>query len=128
PKYRGPAPIQCAIVGGAAVTGVTTIRTDAALDTGDILLQREMEILPEDTAETLSPRLAELGAELLVETLQGLEQHKVSATRQDHAQATLAPILKKEDGLINFHRTAREIHNRLRGFQPWPGIYTRFKG
>jgi methionyl-tRNA formyltransferase len=128
PKYRGAAPIQWAIAAGETVTGVTTMRIDEGLDTGDILLKREMEIHPEDTSETLSPRLAELGAELLVETLHGLEQRKISTTPQNHTQATLAPILKKEDGLINFQWTAREIHNRLRGFQPWPGIYTRFKG
>jgi methionyl-tRNA formyltransferase len=130
PKYRGAAPIQWAIARGETMTGVTTMRIDEGLDTGDILLRREMEIRPEDTAETLSPRLAELGAELLVETLHGLEQGKISATPQNHAHAhaTLAPILKKEDGMIDFQWTAREIHNRLRGFQPWPGIYTRFKG
>jgi methionyl-tRNA formyltransferase len=128
PKYRGAAPIQWAIARGETVTGVTTMRLDEGLDTGDILLKREMEIRPEDTSETLSPRLAEIGAELLVETLHGLQQGKISATPQDHAQATLAPILKKEDGLIDFQWTAREIHSRMRGFQPWPGIYTRFKG
>ncbi len=128
PKYRGAAPIQWAIARGETVTGVTTMRIDEGLDTGDMLLKREMEIRPDDTSATLSPRLAEMGAELLVETLHGLEQEKVTATSQDHAQATLAPILKKEDGLIDFRWTAKEIHNRMRGFQPWPGIYTRFKG
>jgi methionyl-tRNA formyltransferase len=128
PKYRGAAPIQWAIARGETVTGVTTMRIDEGLDTGDMLLKREMEIRPEDTSETLSPRLAEMGAELLAETLHGLEQAKISAVPQDHAQATLAPILKKEDGLIDFQWTAKEIHNRMRGFQPWPGIYTRFKG
>lgn len=128
PKYRGAAPIQWAIARGETITGVTTMRIDEGLDTGDILLKREMEIRPEDTSETLSPRLAEMGAELLVETLHALEQGNITATAQDNADATLAPILKKEDGLIDFQWTAREIHNRLRGFQPWPGIYTRFKG
>jgi methionyl-tRNA formyltransferase len=128
PKYRGAAPIQWAIAAGETVTGVTTMRIDEGLDTGDILLKSEMEIHSEDTSETLSSRLAELGAELLVETLHGVEQRRISATPQNHAYATLAPILKKEDGLINFQWTALEIHNRLRGFQPWPGIYTRFKG
>lgn|ERR1700694_369838 len=128
PKYRGAAPIQWAIARGETVTGVTTMRIDEGLDTGDILLKREMEIRPEDTSETLSPCLAEMGAELLVETLYGMEQGKISPTPQDHAQATLAPILKKEDGLVDFQWTANEVHNRLRGFHPWPGIYTRFKG
>jgi methionyl-tRNA formyltransferase len=128
PKYRGAAPIQWAIANGETVTGVTTMRIDEGLDTGDILLRREMEIRPDDTAESLSPRLAELGAELLIETLHGLQQGKITAIPQDHSQATLAPILKKEDGLIDFARTAPEIHNRLRGFQPWPGAYTQFRG
>ena len=128
PKYRGAAPIQWAIARGESITGVTTMRLDEGLDTGDILLQRELPILPQDTAITLSPRLAELGADLLVETLNGLKQKTIHAIPQNHAEATLAPILKKEDGLIDFHRTAIEIHNRLRGFQPWPGAYTQFRG
>ncbi len=127
PKYRGAAPIQWAIALGETVTGVTTMRLDEGLDTGDILLQKQMEILPEDTAVTLAPKLAKLGAELLVETLHGLELEKIVPVPQSDSQATLAPILKKEDGLINFNRTATEIHNRLRGFQPWPGAYTRFR-
>jgi methionyl-tRNA formyltransferase len=128
PKYRGAAPIQWAIANGEKVTGVTTMLLNEGLDTGDILLQHEMAIAEEDTAVTLAPRLAALGAELLVETLHGLEQGKITPTPQDHSQATLAPILTKEDGLVDFNRTAVEIHNRLRGFQPWPGAYTRFRG
>jgi methionyl-tRNA formyltransferase len=128
PKYRGAAPIQWAIARGETMTGVTIMRIDEGLDTGDILLKREMAIHADDTTETLSPRLAAIGAELLVETLHGLQQGKISATPQNHAEATLAPILKKEDGLIDFQWTSHEIHNRLRGFQPWPGIYTKFKG
>jgi methionyl-tRNA formyltransferase len=104
------------------------MRIDEGLDTGDILLAREMAILPEDTSVTLGPRLAEIGAELLVETLRGLEQGTIRATPQDNAKATLAPILKKEDGAVDFQRTATEIHNRLRGFQPWPGATTQFRG
>jgi methionyl-tRNA formyltransferase len=127
PKYRGAAPIQWAIARGETTTGVTTMRIDEGLDTGDMLLKREMKILPDDTTETLSPRLAELGAGLLVETLLGLQQGKISAIPQNHAEATLAPILKKEDGLIDFQRISSEINDRLRGFQPWPGIYTRYK-
>ena len=128
PKYRGAAPIQWAIASGESVTGVTTMRIDAGLDTGDILLQKEMPILAEDTAETLAPRLAALGATLMMETLHGLEAGVLNGRSQDHTKATLAPVLKKEDGLINFQRTAVEIWNRLRGFQPWPGAYTRFRG
>jgi methionyl-tRNA formyltransferase len=128
PKYRGAAPIQWAIANGEKVTGVTTMLLNEGLDTGDILLQHEMAIAEEDTAVTLAPRLAALGAELLVETLRRLEQGTITPVPQDHTQATLAPILTKEDGLVDFNRTAMEVHNRLRGFQPWPGAYTRFRG
>ena len=128
PKYRGAAPVQWAIARGETVTGVTTMVLNEGLDTGDILLQKEMAVLPDDTAVTLWPRLAELGADLLVETLRGLEQNRITPAPQDHANATLAPILKKEDGQIDFSRTAAEIYNRLRGFQPWPGAYTQFRG
>ena len=128
PKYRGAAPIQWAIANGETVTGNTTMRLDAGLDTGDILLQREMQIAQDDTAETLAPRLAAMGADLLVETLRGLETGSIHARKQDDSQATLAPILKKEDGQIDFSRTAPEIMNRLRGFQPWPGAHTKFRG
>jgi len=128
PRYRGAAPIQWAIANGETVTGVTTMRIDEGLDTGDILLKREMAINPEDTAVTLAPPLAELGAELLVETLEELQQGTVKPIPQDDLQATLAPILRKEDGLVDFSREAVEIHNRLRGFQPWPGAYTHFRG
>lgn len=128
PKYRGAAPVQWAIAHGETVSGVTTILLNEGLDTGDILLQKEMAIRPEDTTVTYAPRLAEMGADLIVETLRGLEEKTVTPVPQDHAQATLAPILKKEDGLVDFNRTAIEIHNRLRGFQPWPGAYTQFRG
>jgi methionyl-tRNA formyltransferase len=128
PKYRGAAPIQWAIARGELVTGVTTMRIDAGLDTGDILLQGEMPIAAEDTSETIAPKLAALGADLMVETLRGLRDGSITARHQNHEQATLAPILKKDDGEIDFHRSATEIWNRLRGFQPWPGAFTRFRG
>jgi methionyl-tRNA formyltransferase len=128
PKYRGAAPIQWAIASGETVTGVTTMRIDAGLDTGDILLQKELPIAPEDTAETIAPRLASIGAGLMVETLRGLAAGTLQPRPQDHSQATLAPILKKEDGQIDFRRPAQEICNRLRGFQPWPGAFTTFRG
>jgi methionyl-tRNA formyltransferase len=128
PKYRGAAPIQWAIANGESVTGVTTMRIDEGLDTGDMLLHRESEILRDDTTITLSPRLAELGAELTVETLRALEQGTVVPQPQDNSRATLARIITKEDGRADFTRPAREIHNRLRGFQPWPGVFTRFRG
>jgi len=128
PKYRGAAPIQWAIAQGEKITGVTTMRIDAGLDTGDILLQREEPIRDDDTAETLAPRLTTMGADLMVETLYGLKNGTVTPKPQDHANATLAPILKREDGIIDFRRTATEIYNRLRGFQPWPGAFTTFRG
>jgi len=128
PKHRGAAPIQWAIANGESVTGVTTMRIDAGLDTGDILMQREIAIGLEDTAETLGPKLASVGAGLMVETLRGLETGQVRPTPQDHAQATLAPILNKEDGRMDFSRSATHLFNRLRGFQPWPGAFATFKG
>jgi methionyl-tRNA formyltransferase len=128
PKYRGAAPIQWAIAQGETITGVTTMLLNEGLDTGDILLQREMAILPSDTSITLAPRLAELGADLLVETLRGMEKGSVRPVAQDHSLATLAPILKKEDGQVDFNHSAREILNRLRGFQPWPAATTQFRG
>jgi methionyl-tRNA formyltransferase len=128
PKYRGAAPIQWAIANGESVTGVTTMRIDAGLDTGDILMQREIPIGFEDTAESLGPKLAAIGADLMVETLRGLESGQVCPAPQDHSQATLAPILKREDGRMDFARSAEDLFNRLRGFQPWPGAFTIFKG
>jgi methionyl-tRNA formyltransferase len=128
PKYRGAAPIQWAIARGETTTGVTTMKIDAGLDTGDILLQKEIPITHDDTAETLAPNLAAVGAELTVETLRGLQTGSIHPCQQDNAQATLAPILKKEDGLIDFSRPATEILNRMRGFQPWPGAYSTFRG
>lgn len=128
PKYRGAAPVQWAIASGETVTGVTTMRIDAGLDTGDILQQQEIPILPNDTSETLAPRLAAIGADLIVDTLLGLQTGRVHPRPQDSAKASLAPILKKEDGRVDFRRTAQEICNRLRGFQPWPGAFTGFRG
>ena len=128
PKYRGAAPIQWAIAQGETITGVTTMRIDAGLDTGDILLQQELPIGADDTSETLAPRLADIGANLMLQTLRGLQAGSIRPQRQDNSRASLAPLLKKEDGLISFSRNASELYNRLRGFQPWPGAYTRFRG
>jgi methionyl-tRNA formyltransferase len=127
PKYRGAAPIQWAIARGENVTGVTTMKIDAGLDTGDVLLQQEIPIAPDDTAETLSPKLAAVGADLTVATLASLRGGTIQPRKQDNSKATLAPILKKEDGRIDFSRTATEILDRLRGFQPWPGAYSQFR-
>jgi methionyl-tRNA formyltransferase len=128
PKYRGAAPIQWSLIRGERVTGVTTMRIDLGLDTGDILLKREVEIQDDDTSETLSTRLSQLGADLIIETLRRLERGDLRAQPQDHAQATLAPILKKEDGRIDWNLPALDIWNRIRGLRPWPGAYTRFRG
>jgi methionyl-tRNA formyltransferase len=127
PKYRGAAPIQWAVAHGEPVTGATTMRIDEGLDTGGMLLQSELPIAPDQTAEDIFPRLAEMGAPLMVETLEGLMAGTIKPKQQDDAQATLAPILKREDGQIDFARPAMEIYNRWRGFQPWPGAYTQFR-
>jgi methionyl-tRNA formyltransferase len=128
PKYRGAAPIQWAIANGEPVTGVTIMRIDEGLDTGDMLLQRELPVAPDQTAEDVFPLLAAMGADLMAQTLEGLAAGAITPTKQDDAKATLAPILKREDGLIDFNRPAMEIYNRWRGFQPWPGIYTQLRG
>jgi methionyl-tRNA formyltransferase len=128
PKYRGAAPIQWAIARGERVTGVTTMRIDEGLDTGAILLQREAPIAGDETAQTLAPYLAVLGAGLVVETLHGLAAGNITPRPQDHSQATLAPVLKKEDGRMDFGRSAIELDSRLRGFTPWPGAFTTFRG
>jgi methionyl-tRNA formyltransferase len=128
PKYRGAAPIQWAIANGEPTTGTTTMRLDEGLDTGNILLQRELAIAPDQTAEDLFPLLAESGASLMIDTLRGLESNSIQPIVQDSSTASLAPILKREDALIDFTRSAGEIYNRWRGFQPWPGAYTLFRG
>ena len=127
PKYRGAAPIQWAIACGETITGVTTMRIDAGLDTGDILMQRELPILRDDTSETLAPKLADVGAELMIGTLRGLETGDVRPVPQNHSLSSLAPILKKEDGRMDFERSASELVNRLRGFRSWPGAFTAFR-
>jgi methionyl-tRNA formyltransferase len=127
PKYRGAAPIQWAIANGESATGITTMRIDAGMDTGDILLQRETPIGPTETTPQLSERLSELGAPLMVETLRGLRDNTLKLEPQDHSAATLAPLLKKEGGQINWQQPAQVIYNRMRGFTPWPGAYTHFR-
>jgi methionyl-tRNA formyltransferase len=128
PKYRGAAPIQWAIANGETRTGVTTMRIDAGLDTGAMLLRWETEIVAGETALELGVRMAVAGADLLVETLVGLENGSVRAEPQDNSIATLAPILKKEDGAIDWNWTAEKVSNRARGFLPWPGAYSFFRG
>ena len=128
PKYRGAAPIQWAIAEGENTTGVTTMRIDAGLDTGDLLLAKKLPIGLEETAVDLFVSLAEVGAELMVETLAGLAAGTIVPQKQDPALATLAPILRREDGAMDFARTARASYDRWRGFQPWPGAYTTLRG
>ena len=128
PELRGAAPIQWSIARGYERTGVTTMRIDAGLDTGDILAQWDTAIGPDETAPELSARLAAAGADLLVRTLGDLASGAAGPKPQDSARATLAPILKREDGRIDWCAPACDIHNRIRGFQPWPGAYTSFRG
>jgi methionyl-tRNA formyltransferase len=128
PKYRGAAPIQWAVANGEFVTGVTTMRLDAGLDTGDMLLAQVVPIGQEETATDVYGCLAPVGAELMVETLRGLERGMIFPQVQDHSLATLAPILTREDGWIDFSRTAKQICDRWRGFQPWPGAHTILRG
>ena len=128
PKYRGAAPIQWAVASGETETGVTTMRLDAGLDTGDTLLSRSISIGPSTTAAELYPQLAELGAEVLLDTLSGLQAGALHAKPQDHAAATLAPILTREDGRLEpASHTAAEAYNRWRGFSPWPGCWAMFR-
>ena len=127
PKYRGAAPIQWAIANGETQTGVTIMQIDAGLDTGDMLKREATEIGSDETAPELSGRLADIGAKLLIKTITELPAG-ARAQKQNDAEATYAPILKKEDGRIDWQRPAQQIYNRLRGFKPWPGAYTVFRG
>jgi methionyl-tRNA formyltransferase len=128
PLYRGAAPIQWAIVRGETETGVTTMLLDEGLDTGPVLLSRSTPIDPGDTAGTLEARLALLGAPLLLETLASLESGGLTPTPQDPSRATLAPLIRKEDGRIDWSQPAPEIARRVRGFDPWPGAWTVLDG
>ena len=128
PKYRGAAPIQRAIINGETVTGVSTMQIDEGMDTGPVLLAREVPIAGEDTSETIAPKLAHTGAELMVETLTGLAEGTLTPSPQDHSQATKAPMLKKQDGRIDWSKPARQLHNLIRGVTPWPGAFTTFRG
>lgn len=128
PKLRGAAPVNWAIVRGESVTGVTTMLMDEGMDTGDMLLRREAAIEDDDTGETLSRKLSIVGGELLVETLGLLEEGRLRPEKQDESRATYAPIIKKEDGLIDWSKPARDIRNLVRGMLPWPGAYTHLGG
>jgi methionyl-tRNA formyltransferase len=128
PKYRGAAPVQWAVIKGETETGITTMLMDEGMDTGPMLLQGKLDIWPDDTAGTLAPRLAELGGRLLVETIAQLKAGTLTPKKQDDGQATMAPLLKKEDGLIDWTMNATSLADRVRGLSPWPGAYTFFGG
>ena len=129
PKYRGAAPIQWAVANGETETGVTTMHLDAGLDTGDVLLEHRLAVGPDSMASDLFPQLSQIGADLVLATLAGLEAGTITRKPQDHAQATLAPILTREDARMDLtDRTATEAYNRWRGFYPWPGAHALFRG
>ena len=128
PKYRGAAPIQWAIINGETETGITTMLMDEGMDTGAILLQEAIPITTHETSGTLAPRLAELGGKLLVETITRLKAGTLVPQPQDTSRATLAPLLKKEDGAIDWTLPAMVLANRVRGLSPWPGAYTTVAG
>lgn len=124
PDYRGAAPIQRAILGGESVTGVTTMRMDRGMDTGDMLLVQTMAILDDDTTETLGSRLARLGATLIVQTIEDYKAGRISPSPQDHEKATYAPMLSKQEGRINWQHPAKQLDCFIRGMDPWPGAFT----
>jgi len=128
PRHRGPSPIQWALVCGDRSTGVTTMQLDEGMDTGPILLQERLAIEPNDTTETLSPRLAELGAQLVVSTLDALEKGAVAPRPQPEDGANVTPMLRRNFAKVDWTMPARQLVNRLRGFTPWPGLFTKFRG
>ncbi len=128
PRYRGAAPINWAIVNGETRTGVTTMQVTRGLDAGPILLKREVEIGSDEAAPDLAARLADLGAPLVAETLRQLDRGQLEPQPQDDSQATLAPLLEKENGRIDWTQPAQAIYNRIRGLEPWPGAFTTFRG
>jgi len=128
PKYRGSAPFQWAIIKGETRTGVSVYRMDQGMDTGPLLLTREVEIAEAETAEELGKRLAEVGGELVIEAIKGLKQGTLKPRPQDEQGASYAPLFKKADGLIPWQEDAAQIRNRIRGMQPWPVAYTIWQG
>lgn len=128
PRYRGAAPIHWAIANGETVTGLTTMQIDAGMDTGPTLLQREVQIAPDETAPELAAHMSAIGADLIAESLLQFDAGEISPAPQESSAASYAPILKKEEGRIEWQRPAQEIYNRMRGFMPWPGSYTTFRG
>jgi methionyl-tRNA formyltransferase len=128
PHYRGAAPIHWAIAKGETITGLTTMQIDAGMDTGPTLLQHELKIGADETSPELAARMSEIGAGLIVDSLLRLDRGEISPLPQEREKASYAPILKKEDGRIDWTLTAQQIYNRMRGFAPWPGAYTTFRG
>jgi methionyl-tRNA formyltransferase len=128
PKYRGAAPVQWALINGEAETGVTIMQMDEGLDTGDILLAEKLPISPDDTAGSLFMKLAELGGIALQKALAHLRANKLTPIKQDDSLATHAPLLKKEDGLVNWSKSAEQISCLIRGLDPWPTTYTTLSG
>lgn len=128
PKYRGSSPIQWCLVNGETKTGVTIMRTALAVDSGDILLQKEIDILPEENAGELFDRLAVLGGEAIVEALELIAKGKAVYTPQDEKAATHYPMISKEDGRIDWSKSAKEVFDKMRGFTPWPSAYTSLDG
>lgn len=128
PKYRGAAPINWAIINGEKETGITTMLLDEGMDTGDMLLTEKVEIRDDDTTSSLHDRLKYIGADLLIKTIKDIKSETIRPIPQDDSQATYAPMLKKEDGRIDWTMKAEEIKNLIRGLNPWPGAYTRWDG
>ncbi|MBI1730532.1 methionyl-tRNA formyltransferase [Candidatus Acetothermia bacterium] len=128
PKYRGAAPIQWALIHGESETGITTFLLNERLDTGDLMLKRAIPITEDDTAGSLEAKLAELGSEVIFETLDGIATGKLKAQPQDHLKATLAPKIKKELAQLDWTKSAKELFNLIRGLNPSPGAYTFYKG
>lgn len=128
PKYRGAAPVQWAVLNGEPEAGITIMQMDAGLDTGDMLLAGAIPITPDDTSGTMAPKLASLGGELLIQALEQLTSNRLAPIRQDESQATLAPLLKKEDGIINWQQSAFKVSCQIRGLDPWPKASTTMDG
>jgi methionyl-tRNA formyltransferase len=128
PKYRGAAPVHWAVANGEQATGVCTMQLDEGLDTGPVYLCERMDIRPDETVTELYDRMADLGAKVLIETVQRVENGTLTPVPQNHAEATLAPMLKKENGYIDWRMSAEQIHNRVRAFNPWPGTVAKFRG
>jgi methionyl-tRNA formyltransferase len=128
PKYRGAAPVHWAVANGETTTGVCTMQLEEGLDTGPVYLCQRTEIQPDETVTDLYGRLSELGATVLIETVEGVANGTLTAVPQNHSEATLAPMLKKEDGYIDWRMPAEQIHNRVRAFNPWPGMVAKFRG